>query len=96
MNIGPRYLASAGSTTSAGSTSSARRCGTILIPRGDLDFVVELNDFKPDNAADPYLGLIVDLEDLFGRRIDLVSYRAIKNPYFKKIVDATRVSLYAA
>lgn len=64
--------------------------------RSDLDFVVEFNNFKPDNAADRYLGLIVDLEDLFGRKIDLVSYRAIRNPYFKQIVDQTRVTLYAA
>jgi predicted nucleotidyltransferase len=64
--------------------------------RSDLDFVVEFNDFNVENAADRYLGLMVDLEDLFGRQIDLVSYRAIKNPYFKQVVDTTRISLYAA
>lgn len=64
--------------------------------RSDLDFTVEFNDFTIDNAADRYLGLLVDLEDLFGRRIDLVSYQAIRNPYFKRVVDSTRVRLYAA
>jgi len=64
--------------------------------RSDLDFVVEFNDFTVENAADRYLGLIVDLEDLFGRKVDLVSYRAIRNPYFKQVVDNTRVMLYAA
>jgi uncharacterized protein len=64
--------------------------------RSDLDFVVEFNDFTVSNAADRYLGLLVDLEDLFKRRIDLVSYRAIRNPYFKQVVDDTRVMLYAA
>jgi hypothetical protein len=43
--------------------------------RGDLDFVVEFSNFTVENA-DRYLRLMVDLEDLFGRRIDLVSYRA--------------------
>lgn len=62
----------------------------------DLDFVVEFENFSPDNAADRYLGLMIDLEDLFGRKIDLVSYPAIRNPYFKKVVDRTRVTLYAA
>jgi predicted nucleotidyltransferase len=62
----------------------------------DLDFVVEFNDFTVENAADRYLGLMIDLEDLFHRKIDLVSYRAIQNPYFKKSVDETRVQLYAA
>jgi predicted nucleotidyltransferase len=64
--------------------------------RSDLDFIVEFNNFTVHNAADRYLGLMVDLEDLFGRKIDLVSYRAIRNPYFKQIVDQTRVVLYAA
>jgi uncharacterized protein len=62
----------------------------------DLDFVVEFTDFTVENAADRYLGLLVDLEDLFGRKIDLVSYPAIRNPFFKQVVDQTRVSLYAA
>ena len=62
----------------------------------DLDFVVEFEDYTIDNAADRYLGLLVDLEELFGRKIDLVSYRAIRNPYFKQVVDRTRVQLYAA
>lgn len=64
--------------------------------RSDIDFVVEFNDFTVENAADRFLGLMVDLEDLFGRPIDLVSYRAIRNPYFKRVVDETRVPLYAA
>jgi predicted nucleotidyltransferase len=65
--------------------------------RSDLDFVVEFRNFNVDNAADRYLGLLVDLEDLFGgRKIDLVSYRAMRNPYFKQVVDRTRVLLYAA
>ena len=64
--------------------------------RSDLDFVVEFNNFTIDNAFDRYFGLMVDLEDLFGRKIDLVSYPAIRNPYFKQVVDSTRVQLYAA
>ncbi|HUB27806.1 MAG TPA: nucleotidyltransferase domain-containing protein [Tepidisphaeraceae bacterium] len=64
--------------------------------RSDLDFVVEFKDISVDDAADRYLGLMVDLEDLFGRQVDLVSYRAIQNPYFKQVVDQTRLSLYAA
>jgi predicted nucleotidyltransferase len=62
----------------------------------DLDFVVEFNNFTIQNAADRFLGLMLDLEDLFGRKIDLVSYPAIRNPFFKQVVDQTRVNLYAA
>jgi predicted nucleotidyltransferase len=62
----------------------------------DLDFAVEFDDLRIGNAADRYLGLMVDLEDLFGRRVDLVSYRAVTNPYFKRVLDDSRVTLYAA
>ncbi len=62
----------------------------------DLDFLVEFNDLSTQNAADRYLGLMLDLEDLFGRKVDLVSARAIRNPYFQQVVDRTRIPLYAA
>lgn len=70
--------------------------------RSDVDFVVEFAESNPTaatppmNPADRYFGLLLDLEDLLGRPVDLVSYRAIRNPHFRKAVDATRVSLYAA
>lgn len=64
--------------------------------QSDLDFLVEFTDFTYHNAADRFLGLMIDLEDLFGRKIDLVSYPAIRNPFFKQAVDNTRVTLYAA
>ena len=62
----------------------------------DLDFVVEFNHLTTNDAADRYFGLMIDLEDVFARKIDLVSYPAIRNPYFKQVVDQTRVKLYAA
>jgi predicted nucleotidyltransferase len=62
----------------------------------DLDFLVEFNNFTIHNAADRYFDLLFDLEVLFGRKVDLVSDKAIRNPYFRKSVDAERVNLYAA
>jgi len=64
--------------------------------RSDIDFVVEFANLTPANAPGRYFGLLMDLEDLFNRKIDLISYTAIRNPYFKKVVDQSRVSLYAA
>jgi len=61
----------------------------------DLDFVVA---FKPDrerSIADRYLGLAERLEELFHRSVDLITERAIRNPYFRDNVDATRTPVYA-
>jgi len=64
--------------------------------RSDLDFLIEFNDFTVHNAADRYFEFLSDLESLLGRKVDLISDKAIRNPYFRSSVDAERVNLYAA
>lgn len=64
--------------------------------RSDLDFLVEFEDLRTEDAADRYLGLLVDLEDLFGRKVDLVTSGGRRNPFFREEVERTRVPLYAA
>jgi predicted nucleotidyltransferase len=64
--------------------------------RSDVDLLVEFVDLTVTNAADRYLGLMVDLEDLLGRPVDLVSATSIRNPYFREELQRTRVPLYAA
>lgn len=61
----------------------------------DLDFVVT---FRPDpngGLADRYLGFAEALEALFGRRVDLLTERSIRNPYFRRGVAASREPVYA-
>jgi predicted nucleotidyltransferase len=61
----------------------------------DLDFLVEMADRKPTGAyAERYLGLAEALERLFGRRVDLVTEESIRNPYFRREVQATRQLVY--
>ncbi|MHC4956434.1 MAG: nucleotidyltransferase family protein [Planctomycetota bacterium] len=62
----------------------------------DLDFLVEFKPLQPGQHADAYFGLLEDLENLFGRPVDLVMTRAIRNRYFKESIKKSRVRLYAA
>jgi predicted nucleotidyltransferase len=62
----------------------------------DVDFLVEFEPLPPGEHATAYFGLLFGLEDLFGRSIDLVMASAIKNPYFRQSVDATKVLVFAA
>jgi len=62
--------------------------------RSDLDFLVEYQDLAPGEHADAYLNLLIALEDLFGRSVDLVESRAIRNPYFKRAVNKSRTLVY--
>jgi predicted nucleotidyltransferase len=62
----------------------------------DLDFLAEFLPLKPGQHADAYFGLLASLEALFGRPVDLLMPRAIKNPYFLQSVNQTRTVVYAA
>ena len=62
----------------------------------DLDFLVEYEDMAPGEHAHAYFGLMEDLQQVFGRPVDLVERRAIRNPYFIEAIEQTRVMLYAA
>lgn len=60
----------------------------------DLDFIVE---FLP-GVRKPWAGHYFDLRDelaqLYGRSVDLVMAGAIRNPYLRETVDASRTVLY--
>jgi len=62
----------------------------------DLDFLVEYEPMVPELLVDSYFGLLEALEALFQRSVDLVSARAIRNPYFAESVEATRQPVYVA
>lgn len=63
----------------------------------DLDFVVAFERRDPPNFFDRYFGLKEDLENLFGREVDLVMEGALrKDQHFAAGVDETRVALFAA
>ena len=62
----------------------------------DLDFLVEFDPLPPGSYADTYFGLLENLQQLFGRPIDLVVASAIRNPYFRDAVERTKSLIYAS
>jgi predicted nucleotidyltransferase len=69
---------------------------TIDIEHSDIDVLVEFADLSNVDRFDSYFGLKEDLEQLFGRPVDLVSSAGLRNPYFRQQVLQTREELYAA
>jgi uncharacterized protein len=62
----------------------------------DLDFIVEFGEAGAGPWASGLIALRDDLEGVFGRRVDLVTLRAVcEHPRFRD-VDATKVPVYAA
>lgn len=61
----------------------------------DIDFLVDLGEYAHGTAV-RYLDLIADLEDLLGYSVHMVTQPSIRNPYFRRAVEAQRVTVYEA
>jgi uncharacterized protein len=62
----------------------------------DLDFVVEFHPESPMGPFHQYFDFLAELEQLFGRKIDLIEATAMKNPYLIQSINQSRTLLYAA
>ena len=60
----------------------------------DLDFVATFADTRSPGYADRYLGFAEALETLFGRPVDVITERSIRNPHFRQAVEASRQPIY--
>ena len=61
----------------------------------DLDFLVRFSNPEPTgDYADRYLDLAEAMEGLFQRPIDLVTEQSVRNPYFRRVVEASRQLVY--
>lgn len=65
------------------------------IEKSDIDFLVEFQPMEASAHAKAYFGLLEALMNLFGRNVDLVETKAIKNPYLLNSINQSRQVLYA-
>lgn len=72
--------------------------GSVLTNRftdkSDIDLLVDFDYVSLEDYADNYFDLKYALENLFSREVDLLEDKAIRNPYLKENVDATKIQLY--
>ena len=64
--------------------------------RSDLDVLVEFEVLGEGRYADAWFDLHADLEEFFGRKVDLVSATSVNNPYFRAELERTRRGVYAS
>jgi predicted nucleotidyltransferase len=60
----------------------------------DLDFIIEFEERSISGQLNRYLDFAEALERLFGRHVDLLTPRSIRNPYFRQTLDRTKETLY--
>lgn len=62
----------------------------------DIDFLVSFDERTLDllDYADNYFDFIDELEKLFGRKIDLVEEKSLRNPYLIKNIEKSKQKVY--
>jgi len=60
----------------------------------DIDFIVDIDDTDPLSYADKYFELKFALEKLFGRAVDLLEEKSLKNPVLRQRLDETKALIY--
>ena len=62
--------------------------------KSDLDFLVILEPMPPLEKGQTLLDLWSVLEDIFNRKVDLLSDQPIKNPILRNNIDRTKQLIY--
>ncbi len=62
----------------------------------DVDVLVEFDDIPIEQYSDNKTALWDELTTKFGRKVDLLTWKSIKNPYLLREVEKTQEMLYAA
>lgn len=60
----------------------------------DIDLLISFNSMDYGDYADTYFELADKFENLFRRRVDLVTDKSLSNPYFINSVNQTKTLLY--
>ena len=62
----------------------------------DIDFLISFDDLSIEQYTDNYFDLHYKLQDLFSRKIDLLTDNSLSNPYFIIGIEQTKQLIYAA
>jgi len=60
----------------------------------DIDLLVELKPMPPIERGEKLMNLWDAFEDLFSRKVDLLTDQPIRNPYLRQSVEATKQLIY--
>lgn len=60
----------------------------------DIDLIVDFAAVDVDEYADNYFDLKFSLQDILNRPIDLLEEKALKNPYFRQVVNQQKQLIY--
>jgi len=62
----------------------------------DIDFLISFKELSIEEYTDNYFDLHYRLQELFNRKIDLLTVNSLSNPYLIKGIEQTKKLIYAA
>ena len=68
--------------------------GQAFNEKSDIDMVVDFDKVNLEDYADNYFNFKYSLEDLFGREVDLLEDKAIRNPILRRNIDNSKLLVY--
>ena len=63
--------------------------------KSDIDLLVDFRRDSFHGAFDQFMNFKSDMEDLFERRVDLISRSTIRNQILKSEIDSSKVQIFA-
>ncbi|MEM7657998.1 MAG: nucleotidyltransferase [Bacteroidota bacterium] len=65
-------------------------------PSSDIDWIFDFDrpSIPDDDFLDHFDAFWAGLEQITGRRADLIHYPSLRNPYFRTELDTTKVLIY--
>lgn len=68
---------------------------TLFHDKSDVDILISFEDgLEPIEYGENYFKILYGLESILQRNVDLLTERSLKNPYFKREIENTRVQIY--
>jgi uncharacterized protein len=64
--------------------------------KSDIDILISFDNLSIEQYTDNYFELHYALENLFSRKIDLMTDNSLSNPYFIRGIEQTKQLIYAA
>jgi len=71
-------------------------CSDRFTKNSDIDILISFKDIPIEKYTDNYFELHYELEELFNRKIDLITENSLSNPFFIESIEGTKQLLYAA
>lgn len=71
-------------------------CSDNFTDNSDLDFLISFEKLSIEQYTDNYFDLHYKLENLFSRKIDLLTEQSLANPFFIQSLEKSKQLIYEA